>query len=515
MRNRRQRFRPDCHQFEQRCLLSGSSPVLSNGYTPAQITSAYGLNAITFTSSTGTPVKGDGAGETIALIELNSDPTLQSDLATFDAKYSLPNPTLTVVNQAGSQTDSDWTVEQSLDVEWAHAIAPGAKILVVEAAPSGSATQELQNLLNAVNIARNTASVVAVSMSWGFSEMPNESSFDSFFTTPAGHSGITFIAASGDDGTVEYPSASPNVLSVGGTTLNLSGSAAYGSETAWIDSGGGYSQYEPEPSYQQSVQQTGMRSAPDVAFDGDPNTGVEVYSTDPTSGQGSWQVVGGTSLGSPAWAGIIAIADQGRALVGASSLDGPTQTLPTLYAAASTNFNSVPASPYGHGFSSGGFDPFGGHGYSLIYGLGLGSSSSGTTTSGETANTSTGLGSPIGPSLMSDLVASTLTVPSTTGTVSASPPAKHAKKHPEQHNTHAINRAKAHASKLHERKLARQEKKAAAKHEAAHLGAITFSRIVLNASDDTLNSPRNGLSIAAVRKIKSAMKIARIATRMA
>ena len=187
MRNRRQCFRPDCDQFELRCLLSGFSPVLSNGYTPAQITSAYGLNAITFTSSTGTPVKGDGAGETIALIELNSDPTLQSDLATFDAKYSLPNPTLTVVNQAGSQTDSDWTVEQSLDVEWAHAIAPGAKILVVEAAPSGSATQELQNLLSAVNVARNTAGVVAVSMSWAFSEMPIESSYDSFFKIGRAH----------------------------------------------------------------------------------------------------------------------------------------------------------------------------------------------------------------------------------------------------------------------------------------------------------------------------------------
>jgi subtilase family serine protease len=467
MRNRRQRFHPDWHQFEHRCLLSGYSPSSNSGYTPAQITSAYGLNAITFRSSAGLLVKGDGAGETIALIELNSDPNLQSDLETFDAKYSLPNPTLTIVNQAGSQTDSGWAVEQSLDVEWAHAIAPGANILVVEAAPSGSPTQELQNLLNSVNTARNTAGVVAVSMSWGFSEMPNESTYDSFFTTPAGHPGITFIAASGDDGTIDYPSTSPNVLSVGGTTLNLSGSGAYGSETAWIDSGGGYSQYEREPSYQQSVQQTGMRSTPDVAFDGDPNTGVEVYSTDPTSGQGSWQVVGGTSLGAPAWAGIIAIADQGRALVGASSLDGPTQTLPTLYAASSTSFNTVSASSYGSQFPSGGFDPFGGHGYSLSYGNGLGSGSSGTTTTGATANTLTGLGSPIGPSLVSDLVTSTLTTPSITAEINSSPLAKQGKKHHE-HHTQASTHAKAHASKLHERKLAKQEEKAAAKHEAAH-----------------------------------------------
>ena len=92
-------------------------------------------------------VKGDGTGETIALIEMYHDPNIQSDLATFDAKYDLPTPTLTVVNQAGNQTDSGWALEESMDVEWAHAIAPGASILVVEAAPSYSQTQELQNLL--------------------------------------------------------------------------------------------------------------------------------------------------------------------------------------------------------------------------------------------------------------------------------------------------------------------------------------------------------------------------------
>ena len=174
-----------------------------------------------------------------------------------------------------------------------------------------------------------------------------------------------------------------------------------------FDSGGGYSLFEREPSYQQSVQQTGMRSTPDVAFDGDPNTGVEVYSTDPTSGQGSWQVVGGTSLGAPAWAGLIAIVDQGRALAGKSSLDGPTETLPALYAAPSSNFNAVSTSPSGQGFSSGGFDPFAGFAPSSSYVLGLGNIGSGTTTTGATANTTTGLGTPIGPSLIGDLVTST------------------------------------------------------------------------------------------------------------
>jgi subtilase family serine protease len=467
MQNRRQRFRPAWDRLDPRCLLSGFSPVTSSGYTPSQIIGAYQLNAITFTSSTGLTVKGDGAGETIALIEIYSDPNLSSDLETFDAKYSLPDPTLTVVDQAGSQTDPGWSVEQSLDVEWAHAIAPGANIMVVEAAASSSQTLELQNLLNAVNTARNSAGVVAVSMSWGFSELPTEVNNDTFFTTPAGHSGITFIAASGDDGTVEYPAASPNVLSVGATTLNLGRSGTYGSETPWFESGGGYSPYEHEPAYQQSVQQTGMRSTPDVAFDGDPSTGVEVYSTDPNTGQGSWQAVGGTSLGTPAWAGIIAIVDQGRALEGRSSLDGPTQTLPSLYAASSNNFNAVSASQNGHESPFGGFDPFGGHGSSSSYVLGLGSGSSGTTTTGVTANTATGLGSPIGPSLIGDLVTSAIITPSPTSTLTASPPTTHGKKHHE-HRTHAISRARAHALKLRELRLVNQEKKAAAKHEAAH-----------------------------------------------
>ena len=92
------------------------------------------------------------------------------------------------------------------------------------------------------------------------------------------------------------------------------------------------------------------RSSPDVAFDGDPNTGVEVYQTSPYTGLGSWQVVGGTSLGTPAWAAIIAIADQGRALQGKGSLDGPTQTLPTLYALSPADFHAVaPNRPVGAG----------------------------------------------------------------------------------------------------------------------------------------------------------------------
>src|SRR5271166_5342707 len=113
---RARRALPLLDQLDDRCLLSG--------YTPAQITTAYGVNAITFTSSTGSTIKGDGSGQTIALIEEYHDANIQSDLKTFDAKYNLPNPSLTVVNQAGNQTNNSWALEESLDVEYAHTIAP-------------------------------------------------------------------------------------------------------------------------------------------------------------------------------------------------------------------------------------------------------------------------------------------------------------------------------------------------------------------------------------------------------
>ena len=134
---------------------------------------------------------------------------------------------------------------------------------------------------------------------------------------------------------------SPDVVSVGGTTLNLSGTGAYLGESAWTSTGGGYSRYEAEPAYQYSIQSTGLRSVPDVAFDANPNTGMSVYSTAPSTGQGSWSVFGGTSLGAPAWAGITAIIDEGYAILGyTASLDGGTLTLPFLYTRPSGEFHT-------------------------------------------------------------------------------------------------------------------------------------------------------------------------------
>ncbi len=397
----RRGLRPSCERLDDRWLPSGLDV--------AQLTQAYGVSAIAFPSPSGAPIAGNGSGETIALVEAYHDPTLAADLHVFDQANGLADPSLSVVDLAGTTSNPDWTSEEALDAEWAHAIAPGAGILVVEAA-----SDSIGDLMNAVSVARGTPGVVAVSMSWGFGETPGQRSFDPLFLTPPGRPGITFVAASGDNGTAagaEYPASSPNVLAVGGTTLLVNSAGGYLGEVAWSGSEGGYSTVEPRPAYQRSVQQTGRRSTPDVAFNGDPNTGVEVYETPPGTASGLWMTVGGTSLGAPAWAAIVAIVDQGRALQGKGSLDGATQTLPALYQLPAADFHAVAtplqSSPWGGGVNPIGYNPTGGtipHRKASAIGRAA-------PQHPLRANISTGLGSPVAPRLIADLVAGDVTEP--------------------------------------------------------------------------------------------------------
>ncbi len=324
------------------------------GYTPSQMRAAYGFNSIPL----------DGTGTTIALVDAYDDPNIASDLKQFDSQFGLPNPTFIKENQNGSTSsmpapDQDWSAEISLDVEWAHAIAPGATILLVEAN-----SDSMSDLMAAVNTARNAPGVVTVSMSWGGGEFSGESSYDTYFTTPAGHKGVTFVASAGDSGApASYPSASPNVVSAGGTSLYLNGSS-YSSESAWSGSGGGVSSFEAQPAYQKGIvsQSSTFRATPDVSYDADPNTGVPVYDTYGGSG---WAQYGGTSAAAPQWAALVAIADQGRAANGLGSLDGPSQTLPLLYSMPAGNFHDITT-----GTSTGSPRLSAGPGYDLVTGRG-------------------------------------------------------------------------------------------------------------------------------------------------
>ena len=207
-------------------------------------------------------------------------------------------------------------------------------------------------------------------MSFGGGEFSGETGFDSTFTTPAGHAGVTFVASSGDSGApVSYPSASPNVLSVGGTTLplNADGTLTSAGETGWSGSGGGVSTQESQPAYQSGVvtQSSTKRTNPDVSYDADPNTGFPVYDSFSFGTTDPWEQVGGTSDAAPQWAAIIAIADQGRIVSGETPLDGASQTLPMLYSMPASNFRDITS-----GTSTGSPHETAGPGYDLVTGRG-------------------------------------------------------------------------------------------------------------------------------------------------
>ncbi|HET8999995.1 MAG TPA: S53 family peptidase [bacterium] len=309
-----------------------TSPIF---YMPSQIRRAYGLDNVT----------SDGSGQVIAIVDAYDDPTIASDLQTFITQFGLgsmnglspqtactvaagPHPCFQKMFGPGPtpQTNSGWALEIALDVEWAHAIAPGADILLVEAS-----TSSLSDLLGAVDVAVGNGAK-AVSMSWGGPEFLTESLYDDHFSTPKG---VTFTAASGDSGSgVLWPAASPYVVGVGGTTLQLDSSNNVISETAWSGSGGGISVAEKEPVYQTNflVMSGGGRGVPDVSYVADPNTGVEVYDSTPYNGQIGWFTVGGTSVGTPQWAAIVALADQTRP-AGSQPLYTTQTSSPFYYAA--------------------------------------------------------------------------------------------------------------------------------------------------------------------------------------
>lgn len=339
------------------------------GLTPAQIRRAYGFDRIPW----------NGAGQTIAIVDSFAAPTIAADLIQFDSEFDLPNPPqFEIVGQTGGAppvaTDPQglWELEQSLDVEWAHAIAPEANILLVEANDA-----ELESLYAAVNFARNQPSVSVISMSFGghfdtngtflAGEFASDPGNDSLFLTPAGHEGITFVAAAGDQGVPQYPATSPNVLSVGGTGLqNLDpqgdypGTGANG-EIAWSAGGGGPSLFETgRPAYQSglipengSLGVASARLTPDVSFDA--GAGVAVLDSY-QSATAPWIYTKGSSVGAPQWAGLIALADQGRAAMGLGSLNGASQTLPMLYALPYTSFHDIMIGSNGHYAAGPGYD---------------------------------------------------------------------------------------------------------------------------------------------------------------
>ena len=383
--------------------MAGTSTVVT--YTPAQIRAAYGLPALptSFTGLSATQAAQLGAGQTIYIVDAQHNPNVAAELAAFNAKFGLPTCTtktiattaslplatasssaceLSVVysTASGGMTstapayDAGWATEIALDVQWAHATAPLARIVLIEAASAS-----YDNLLGGVRLANNMGPGI-VSMSFGGTESSGLSSADSVFSAAK----MSYLAATGDSGAaVSWPSVSSKVLAVGGTTLTYSGSGAR-SEVVWSGTGGGVSAYVATPSYQ-STAVPGMGSAlrrtvADVAFNADPNSGQYVAVIAPGSSTVKWSSVGGTSLATPQWAGLIAIANALRAVNGKAALAAP-------HAALYTNISTVPGT-YASTFAD----------------ITKGSHGTCSGCSGETGyDQATGLGTPNSASLLSNL----------------------------------------------------------------------------------------------------------------
>jgi subtilase family serine protease len=316
-------------------------------YQPAQIQNAYNITPLLNRGI-------NGAGRTIVIVDAYGSPTIASDLQTFDAAMGLPNPSFTQITPAGSPPPFDindpnqfgWSVETTLDVEWAHVTAPGANI-VLAVAPSNNDSDILNTTTYVVD--HNVGDVI--SQSFGEAEAcmdPTLLSEQHAVFAKAVRKGITLFASSGDSGASQpscdpnstaalfaasTPASDPNVTGVGGTTLTADPSTgAYQSETAWTEpfgcnppavaptdvncSGGGFSSVYARPGYQSALQKNRARGVPDVAYNAGLAGGVLIYSATINVFEGlpanaaAFFIVGGTSAGSPQWAGLAADADQ-------------------------------------------------------------------------------------------------------------------------------------------------------------------------------------------------------------
>ncbi|MYM80797.1 peptidase S53 [Duganella sp. FT50W] len=349
---------------------SSATPLASSTtvatYTPAQIRAAYGLPALpgSYTGLSATQAAQLGAGQTIYIVDAMHNPNVAAELSAFNSKFGLPAcATKTIATTASlplaaasasgcelsvvystasggmSATapayDAGWATEIALDVQWAHATAPLARIVLIEAASAS-----YDNLLGGVRLANRLGAGV-VSMSFGGSETSTTSAADSVFSG----ANMTYLAATGDSGAgVAWPSVSPKVLAVGGTTLSYSGVGAR-SEVVWSNTGGGVSAYVATPAYQSGavpgMGTAARRTVADVAFNADPSSGQYVAIIAAGSGTVKWSSVGGTSLATPQWAGLIAIANALRVVNGKAALAAPHAALYTNISTVAGTYASV------------------------------------------------------------------------------------------------------------------------------------------------------------------------------
>lgn len=274
---------------------------------------------------------------TIAIIVAYTYPGLKTDLATYWTNPinfgpdSTP-PTVNIYTMPGARQNAGWAKEECLDVQMVCTMNPNANIWVVEAK-----SDNLSDLLVAINYARKTIKADVLSMSWGMSETSSLTQYNSYFSDIS----ACYCAASGDFNTVSWPATNANCIAVGGTTLIWNpNSVIQRTEYAWNSAGCGYSSIIPQPTYQSNISSITHtnRVIPDICLIADPNTSVY------TVFNGSWYGVGGTSAATPIFASILSLSIQQRFNLGKSGLTtvNNSQQLPTniqnfLYKTVYTN----------------------------------------------------------------------------------------------------------------------------------------------------------------------------------
>lgn len=290
--------------------------------TPASIACIYGIRSPEAGCNPNIVSENPrGGGRAIGIVDAYDDPNVFADLQNFSTQFGLrpvtPASFQVIFAPAGGTTPGSckagpaarppsaaptgWDLEESLDVEWSHAMAPNATIYLVEA--QSNHNRDLFCAVSVANALVRSAGGGEISMSWGGGEFTGETSYDPIFTVH----GIVYFAAAGDGAGVIYPSASPNVVSAGGTSITTDlASGDFVSESSWQDGGGGPSAVESRPNYQNGIADIvgSQRATPDVSADANPTSGVWVLDT-LVDGPGAWFVVGGTSVSAPVWAGIV------------------------------------------------------------------------------------------------------------------------------------------------------------------------------------------------------------------
>lgn len=394
-------------------------------YSPAQIRAAYGLPLLPVVGSTVSAADAPtyGAGQTIYIVDAYDHPNAAADLAKFSSKFGLPGCTTVALttkttlplaaasptagctfsvaytdskaalNAAAPAYNADWIAEIALDVQWAHAIAPLARIVLIEVDAANS-----NSLQGGVALANKMGAGV-VSMSFGAAEGSWVTASDAAFNG----TNMTYVAAAGDNGAQAlWPAVSPKVLAVGGTSLQWSGSGTR-YEAAWSSGGGAASVYETLPTWQSGTVVPGigaarMRTTSDVAFNANPTTGQYVALTVKGATTTSWNAYGGTSIGTPQWAGLVAVANA-RRVAAAKAVLGDFHSV--LYKSIATTPGT-----YAAAFAD------------IVDG------SDGTCSSCKTAagyDTVTGWGTPNGAALLTALVSATTSATSTPATVATAP----------------------------------------------------------------------------------------------